>query len=230
MPKTALQIMQSAYATSRHNDAGRVADESGELLTILNRLLREYFAKGARVNRKWFGTISEVAFASGGWARPTTAEMIVRLEAGTGMQTAGAVAIAAGTEIADVPFDQRHIEPGKPAVYSFGQVWKPRSLLAPDPVVGSLSVFASAAPTELATTATQLPALWPESANGILIFELAIYLATKDGERESEVVAFTAERDKAEKQYLEFLEHESTTEVRSYGHDNRFNSPSVKPR
>lgn len=230
MPKTALQIMQSAYATSRHNDAGRVADETGELLTILNRLLRDYFALGARVNRKWFGDIVEVELASGTWARPVTAEMILRLEAGTGMQTAGAVVIALGTEIADVPFDQRHIEPGKPAVYSFGQKWRPRSVVAPDPIVGSLSVFVSKAPTVLATTAATLDALWPESQNGLLIFDLAYYLAVKDGERPTEAQAFKEEREKALASYLAFLEHESTTEVRSYGHGNRFNSPSVSPR
>lgn len=230
MPKTALQIMQSAYATSRHNDAGRVADESGELLTILNRLLRDYFAEGARVNRKWFGDIVEVALASGTWARPTTAEMILRIEAGTGMQTAGAVAIAAGTEIAEVPFDQRHIEPGKPAVYSFGQKWRPRSTASPDPVAGSLSLFISKGPTVLTTTGSQLDALWPESQNGLLIFDLAYYLAVKDGERPAEAAAFKEEREKAHASYLNFLEHESTTEVRSYGHGNRFNSPTVKPR
>lgn len=230
MPKTALQIMQSAYATSRHNDAGRVADESGELLTVLNRVLRDYFAEGARINRKWFGKKTSVALASGTWARPVTAEMILRLEAGAGMQTAGAVAIAAGTEIADVPFDQRHIEPGKPAVYSFGQLWYPRSAAAPDPQAGSLSLFYSAAPTVLAATSDQLDALWPESQNGLLIFDLAIYLALKDGERANEVAAFTAQRDAAHAQYLAFLEHESTTEVRSYGHGNRFNTPSTSPR
>lgn len=345
--KTALQIFQQAYATSKLNEAGRIADESGELLTLLNELLRGYMAEGARVNRKFFGdrltvqgdyidatpdapavaqqgaagataysyriiainsrgersmisaatqvadgnavltavnfnriTWAAVAGAdhyliirsasagnpastgligttddpdtltfddtgivataysnpaanetTPGWRRPQTAEMIVRLEAGDGLETSADAAIAEGTEIADLPFDQRHIEPGKPAVYSFGQWWYPAGR-AIDPEDGPLVVMAAAAPTELAAITEELPELWPESVgNPLLKWDLAIYLATKDdaAARASEITAFAAQRERAHAAFLAHIETESTTEVRSYGHGNRFTSPAVKP-
>jgi hypothetical protein len=230
MPKKAIEIIRSAYATSRHNEAGRLADESGELLDVLNSSIREYFAEGAKVNRRFFGDLFEVGFDAGrgGWPRPERAEMIVLLEAGSGMTSTGG-AIALGTGIADVPLDQRHVEPAKPAVYSFGQLWRSRGT-AVDPNDGSLNVYASVSPAPLTDLEEELDALWPSSSNSLLKWDLAIYLAVKDGERDAELAAFARQQERDYARFIDFLEHESITETRSYGHSGRFTSPRVTPR
>lgn len=226
---TALDVFRQAYATSKLNEAGRVADESGELLSLLNSKLRSYFADGARVNARFYAKKIEVAFVSpsGGWPRPAAAEMILRLEAGG---TMGATpSLTAGTEIVDLPFDQRHIEPGRPAVYNFGQAWYSRGT-AIDPISGSMIVFASVRPTRLTSINERLDPLWPDACTPLLKWDIAIYLARKDGNRAAEVEAFSAERASEYESYLKYLQHETTTEVRSYGFNRPFNNPGVTPR
>lgn len=224
---TALDIFRQAYATSKLNEAGRIADESGELLTLLNSKLRSYFADGARVNARFYAKKIEVGFEGGGWARPAAAEMVLRLEAGGAM---GAnPALTAGTEIIDLPFDQRHIEPGRPSVYNFGQRWYTRGN-AIDPVSGSMIVFASVRPVKLATINDRIDPLWPDACTPLLKWDIAIYLARKDGNRGAEVEAFVSERGDEYATYLKYLQHETTTEVRSYGFNRPFNNPGVTPK
>lgn len=226
---TALDVFRAAYATSKLNEPGRIADESGELLSILNTDLRGYFADGARTNRRFFlkkfATPFVAGTPSGSWPRPAGAEMVVRLEAGDAMGNT----LVPGTEIADIPFDQRHIEPGKPAVYNLGQHWYAAGR-GGDPVSGLLTVFASASPTPLVGIADAIDPLWPATFVPLLKWGIAIYLAQKDGGRDNEVTAFTAQQAKEYGRYLAYLEHETTTEVRSYGHAKQFTSPSVTPR
>lgn len=230
---TAKEVLRMAYATSKLNEPGRIADESGELLTLINSRLRSYFADGARTNVRFYAKRLTVAFEAGsgglgsGWSRPAEAEMIVRLEAGGAM---GAVPnLALGTEIVDLPFDQKHIEPARPAVFNFGQRWYSRGL-AIDPVSGDLVVFASVRPTKLTTLEQRLDPLWPDVCTPLLKWDVAIYLARKDGKREAEVEAYTAERATEYDSYLKYLVHETTTEVRSYGFGRSFNQPGTTPK
>lgn len=222
----AIDVIRQAYATSRHNEAGRVADESGELLTVLNTTLRGYMADGARVNKNFFGDRLTVEHDGEGWGQPPNAEMIVRLEAGSGMTSP---AIVAGTEIVSLPFDQRHIEPGKPAVYTFGQKFYPAGR-AGDPGNGKLVIMTAAAPADLTSLDDELPASWPETFITLPKWELAIYLAQKDGERADEVTAFERQLAKEVARFEKHLESALVVEVRSYGHSGKFNSPRVTPR
>lgn len=223
---TAKDVFRMAYATSKLNEPGRIADESGELLSLMNSKLRSYFADGARVNARFYAKKIEVAFdaPNGGWPRPAAAEMILRLEAGG---TMGATpALSAGTEIVDLPFDQKFIEPGRPAVYNFGQRWFTRGT-AIDPISGNLVVFASVRPVKLTSIEEKIDPLWPDACTPLLKWDIAIYLARKDGNRDNEVAAFTAEREGEYGAYLAYLQHETTTEVRSFGFGRPFNKPGV---
>lgn len=232
MATTVRQIIDAAYATSKKNQPGAIASETGELLEMVNRSLRGFFAEGARHNRKFFGRRIEVEFnagASGGWQRPEGAESVVRIEAGDDVKDGAGSTISAGTQIVEVPFDQRNAEPGKPCIYSYGQVYYSAGNER-DPAEGDLIFFCSMRPallTALEGVEGTLDPLWPEQFNQLLILDVARYLAVKDGGREDEVAAFAAEYEREHQRYIEFLQHESTTEVKSWGHFNRINPPSI---
>lgn len=230
---TALQIIQRAFATSRDNDAGRVAEISGELLEVLNDAIEAYIAEGGRLNDKFFGERIVVGFDNGGWARPAEAEVVLRLEASSATSAdvidgGEAQLLDEGTEIADLPIDQRHQERGRPAVFDFGQTWWPAGRTG-DPSDGDIVVFATTSTDRLTTTAASLPAKFPRAGHACLKWELAIYLAQKDGGRDGEIVAFTAQLEKAKARYLSFLENATRTEVRSYGHAGGFASGKSTP-
>lgn len=238
MATTVREIIDAAYATSKKNQPGAIASETGELLALVNRSLRGFFAEGARHNRKIFGRRIVVDFDDGeergGWPRPASAESVVRIEAGGDgdIPTVGGGKIETGTQIVEVPFDQRNAEPGKPCVYSYGQIYYSAGK-DNDPLPDSgteLVFFCSMRPTTL--TALEgaggvLDPLWPEQFNQLLILDIARYLAVKDGGREDEVAAFAQEYEREHQRFIEFLQHESTTEVKSYGHFNRINPPSI---
>ena len=210
------QILAWAYAKSTKNKPGSIASESGELLQVVTRAMRGLFAFAARINPTFFAESAAVAFLSPGWARPQTAEVVFRIEDATFV------------EVAVVPFDQRKAEPGMPAVYSYGQVYRPASAAAPNPQAGSLTFFYAKRPTDPATLQSVLDPLWTEQFNELLVLEVAIYLALKDG-RNEEVPPLKEQRDRWAHLYLAFLEHETVNERRSYGHISRFNTKSLVP-
>ncbi len=222
-------IIEAAYAKSLKNKANTIASESGELLPLVNRIMRSLFAAAARVNPMFFGTTADVAFAAGGWARPEGAQLIFRIEAATVSPPAS---IPAGTEVMVVGLDQKTIDPAKPTLYRMGQVFKPTSASATvqpiSPQDGNLKFYYSKRPTDAATLASTLDPLWIEDFNEIPILRVARYLAMKDG-RAEEVGPLTQEIGEWAAQFIAFLEHETTNEVRSYGQIARFNAPSLVP-
>lgn len=213
---TPQDILNGAYAKSLKNRPGAIASESSELLQLVIRATRGLYAAAARINPTFFAESAVVAFAAGGWARPQNAEAVFRIENPT------------PAEVVVVPFEDRRAEPGLPAVYSFGQLYRPASAGAPDPQAGNLTFFYAKRPTDPATLATALDALWTEQFNELLILEVAIYLAIKDG-RDSEVVNYKVDRDRWANLFFAFLEHETLNERRRFGQVARFNTKSMMP-
>lgn len=213
---TPQDILNGAYAKSLKNRPGAIASESSELLQLVIRAMRGLYAAAARINPTFFAESAVVVFGAPGWARPQNAEAVFRIEN------------PAGAEVVVVPFDDRRAEPGLPAVYNFGQVYRPASAGAPDPQAGNLTFFYAKRPTDPATLAATLDALWTEQFNELLILELAIYLAIKDG-RDGEVNAYKSDRDVWATRFFAFLEHETLNERRRFGQVARFNTKSMMP-
>lgn len=209
-------ILLAAYAKSLKNKPGAIASESGELLQLVIRAMRGLYAFAARVNPLFFAESAVVAYAAPGWPRPVTAEAIFRIELPT------------GTEVALVPFDDRAAEPGMPAVYEFGQKFLPASALAPNPQNGNLTFYYAKRPTDPADLDANVDAMWTEQFNELLILEVAIYLALKDG-RSTEIPGLTASRDRWANLFVAFLEHETVNERRRFGQVARFNVKSMMP-
>lgn len=212
MATTVQQILDAAYATSKANRPGTIASETTELLQVVQRSLRMLFADAVEHNRVFYVTRQAVAWDAilQGWPMPKLVEAVIRIERATGVQ------------VAEVPFDDRRAELGKPAVFMVGQVFYPAGN-ALDPVNETLTMFCSKMPATLSSLDSTLDPLWPEQFNQVLIWDVAQYLAVKDG-REGEAAAFTTERDREHARYVNFLRHATTTLVRRYGHDGRANT------
>lgn len=221
---TPRQMIQAAYAKSTKNKPGTIATESTELLQLVIRAVRALYAVAARVNPKFYGVSVDVTLAAGTWTRPEGAETIYRLERVAG--TTGGTG-SAGSEVVVVPFDDRTAESGIPAVYEFGQKFLSAGN-APDPTGGDLKFYYSKRPSDPANLDATLDALWQEAYNELLILEVAIYLAIKDG-RADEVVALRGDRDAWANLYIAFLQHATANERRRFGHIHRINTAQLVP-
>lgn len=230
MATTVNDLIRAAIATSRHNVRDGTASDA-ELIALIGDLLEQYMTEGAALNRRFFGARFVVDFDAelGGWRRPPEATRVDYMLAGTGMQNRSGLPISQGTEIIDLPIDQRSTEQGRPAVYQWGQVWYSAGRPS-DPASGELVILGSRRPSRPETVESPIDPLWPEMHNPLLKWNLALYLAQKDGERDAEVALFTRLRDEAHALFVAFLKAESTTEVRAYGHGGFFPDPGVSPR
>lgn len=213
---TVQEALNGAYGHSSKSQALHIA-EATEGVNVVHRALSGLYAYAARVNPTFFAEQLSVAFAAGGWTRPAAAESIYRIE------------LAAGGEVAVVPFDDRaKAEPGEPCVYEFGQVFRPARAIAPDPQSGNLVFWYARAPTKAATLAATLDAQWTERFDELLMLEVAIYLALKDG-RMDEVALLKAERNIWANLFTAFLEH-STANLRArFGQVRRFTTNTLVP-
>ncbi len=213
MATTIQTWLDAAYGKSLKNRPGEIATNATELYNVGVRILRGLFAIGARINPGFYGGSSTVGFASPGWARPTGAESIDYIES------------APGVEVVVVDSLQRDAEPGTPAVYAWGQVYRPASAAAINPQAGNLTFFYSRVAPAPATITDVIDSQWPEQFNELPQLEIALYLANKDG-RADEVPGYTADRDRWLTLYVAFLEHETGNVRRRYA-TRRFSAPSM---
>jgi hypothetical protein len=213
---TVQDILTGAYGRSTKNVPNLLANEATELLKMVTRALRGLYAYAARVNPTFFAESAAVPFASGGWPRPQTAESIFRLE------------LASLQEVVVVPFDDRLAEPAEPAVYEVGQKFFPATLSAPNPQSGNIIFWYSRTPAVPAGLGSTLDAQWTEQFNDLLMLEVAIYLALKDG-RAAELGALQAERDNWIKLFVAFLEHATANERGRFSQVRRFTTKTLVP-
>lgn len=213
MATLASDILVAAFAKSTKNAPARIVAEATDLCASVTRSLRGLFAIGARVNPVFFATQTNMNFVSPGWARPVDAESVFRLE------------LVTGQEVALVPFDQRRAELAMPAVYAMGQTYRSAGN-ALDPISGTIVAFYSKRPANVAGLTDPLDLSWPEAYNELLILDVAVYLALKDG-RMDEVQVLTADRARWLSLYVAFLEHANANERRMYGAVRYINSNSL---
>jgi len=155
----------------------------------------------------------------GVWSRPENAEAMLRVET------------AAGVEVVVVPFDDRFCEEPKPSIYEFGGGFTadPAQTAAPGDT-DVLTFWFSKRPidTTPAGVTGVLDLDWDESYNELLILEVAIYLAQKDGRLE-EVQALKGDRNAWAKLFGDHLQHSTANLRRRYGHRKHVNVDSLLP-
>lgn len=214
---TVRQILDAAYAKSAKTRPSVAVTEALEGIDIVIRAVQGLYAYAARVNPIYFAGTSLVGFGVDSWARPAEAETIFRIET-----TANPPA-----EVVVVPFDDRKAEPSKPAVYELGQKFYPAGNPF-DPVSGNLTFWYSKRPTSPAAVADPIDASWCETYNELVILEVALYLAIKDG-RQDDRAALTVARDHWLGLYTAFLEH-ATSNLRSrFSQVRRFTTQTLVP-
>lgn len=191
-----------AYAKSKKNQPGEIATEATELLGLITRALRGLFAFGARVSPQFFGIQADVTGASSKWALPTDVESLYRIEYVTG-----------GAKVELVPFDDRTAAEPDPSVYHFGQsIYAAGNANDPDPAADDLRFFYAKSAETPASATVELDSLWDEDYDELLAYELAIYLALKDG-RNEEVIDLRKDRDRWALLFAAHLEHYMAGEV-----------------
>lgn len=213
---TVQQILTGAYGHSTKNTPRRIATEETELFQMVIRATRGLYSFAARVNPIFFATTSTVTGVAGAWTRPVDAESIFRIEDDD------------DAEVAVVPFDDKTAEPSMPAVYELGQVFRTGGAAIDPAATDDLTFFYSKRPTSPASLSDSIDASWPEQFNELLMLEVAIYLALKDG-RGDELPTLMTARDKEVQLYVAFLEHATVNMRRRWGTIQRFNSPTLVP-
>lgn len=200
--ETPQELIVAAVALAAPSRTSALATDSPELLRVLGRRLRSCYQRAAQVAPWYFGARVDQALAAAtgtlpaGWARPSGALRVLRLEATATTRDATTAPIAAGTTIALPPYDDRAAFAGDPAVYELGQRFIPAGNVG-DPASGALSVLYAADAVVPQTLSETLDASWPRAHNDVLIYELGIYLAAKDG-RDADVAQFTRELEEAQ--------------------------------
>jgi hypothetical protein len=206
----AQDVILAALARSSKNQSTYLATNASELLSALNRSLRGAYAIASRVSPEYVGVIVAVTGVSGVWARPAAAEQVWWVEKTN------------GTEVAVVPPSERAAEAGRPSVYRIGRNYYTvgRTVPVADPTPTEvLNFYAAMRPAALATITDALPATWDDAYDNLLVLDLALYLALKDGRLE-ELGALRTERQAWLSLYVNFVATESTVLRR------RFNLPA----
>lgn len=209
---TALEVMQAGYAKSSKNKAGEIATEATELLAVMNNRLRKYFSFMSELNWQLAGAIVPVTYNAGslGWPRPSNAEMVVRLERA-----------ATAQEVVVVSALDRAAEPTLPAMYRLGGVFRTVGG-AVDPVTAeTINFFIARHPATLTAPGQQIDTAWPTSFDDLLAWEIAMYLARKDG-RQDDIAAADSELGEWTELLKAFCAHETTNERRRFGHTGKF--------
>lgn len=209
---TPQDVLTDAYAKSKKNQPGKIANEAVELLGVVNLAIRAFFIYAARVNPYYFMGRASVPFASGGWAIPVLAEAVFMIE-------------DSGVEVIVVPIEDTAAETARAAVYREGPKYYGAGNTL-DPTSGNLDIIYSRTPADAANLGATIDAAFPLSYKELPVLEVAIYLAIKDS-RDDEAKVLVGERDSWLKLYLAHLEHADMNTYRRW--ENRFNLPSVMP-
>lgn len=216
---TVQQLLDAAYAKSTKNRPGTIATEATELLQTVVRIIRGVYSFAAEVNPVHFSAKSAVIGVGSVWARPEPAEAILRIET------------AAGAEVAVVPFDDRLAADPKPSLYEFagGFTADPGQTAAPG-ATDTLTFWFSKRPNDPTpfNLAGVIDPDWQEDYNELLILEIAIYLALKDG-RFDEVEVLKLDRNVWAQRFGAYLQHATANLQRRFGHRKHVNVDSLLP-
>lgn len=184
MSTSAQSLVTAAFARDAMIDVASVSTQYAEVISALGRILRRWMQRGVRRNPEYFGVVKNVPLsASGsisGWARPSDAAAIYRIEAAGDTKDEVNAVIANGSEITVVPFDDRAFIAGDPAVYEIGGRFV-RAGNAGDPASGSLNFIYAATPSVPAAITDIIDVRFPDDHADLLISDLNVWFAKRDG-------------------------------------------------
>lgn len=202
---TPRDLINAGYLKSAKNIPDTIATDETELLGLVTRILRRYFAVGARVAWATFGKSDTVAGASGAWLFPADIESLARVE------------LEDGTEVRIVPFDDRTLAGTEPSVYEMGgSLYPAGNANDPNPAADDLVFWYAKRPDDPATIDATVDALWCEQFNELVHFDIAAYLAVKDG-RDDELPSIAAQRENWYALFTAWLQHRVQGGIQRFG-------------
>lgn len=179
MATTVRTIVEAALGLSLRNRRTTIANEEVELVLAVQRLLNEVFGDAATAYPEYFGYKDTVTYsgAIGGWARPTSALAVYRIEKLDGTE----VVVVSDRDRDAARFDPSLVERGR-VFYSGASAGSPTTenlvfYFARRPVVLSLGSGA---------LDQNIDSAFPDEFAAVLVYGLAIYLAQKD-QRDGEI-------------------------------------------
>ena len=235
MPSTVQDLVVAAYGLSNRN-VPAVLSTTGfqsELTAKVTRLQREVYSRAAKINPTFFAGLQDVAFLAdsdgelAGWARPTGANTLFRIEWLAGTVGGAQASAKAGDLVVLVPYDDRAAETGFPAIYRVGETYFSAGN-ALDPIGGPLRFFFSRVPTDPSGFTGQLDSMWLDTFDGLLVVQIAEYLAAKDG-RADELGPLKDEETARIQEFTDLLAHPDANERRRMGVVRRVVSPTLAP-
>lgn len=217
---TVQDILDAAFGKSNKNQPGTIATDQIELLQLVIRKLRGIYGFAAAIDVKHFSDKEDVTGVASFWDRPEAAEAVIRIET------------AAFLEVVVVPFDDRLAAEPEIALYEFdGGYTASEGQTNPPGATDDLTFWFAKRPDD-PEPADDLDGVldpdWDEAYNELLILEVAIYLAQKDG-RSDEVELLKTERNTWAQLFGSYLGHSTANEQRRFGHKRHVNVESLLP-
>lgn len=187
MAITVQNVIDGGYSKSAASRPGTIAAPA-ELISRIRFCLLETFQVIARENPYMIAISAAVPFADGGWQRPANCIRAIGLRILA--DTIIAPAVATGTKLTIVPYEDQGFGAGDPCLTELGQMFIPTGQ-AIDPSGGPLTLVFARTPTLPTTTASVIDSFFPEAFIDLLNYDIAVFLADKD-KRTEDSATFTA--------------------------------------
>ena len=216
---TVQDILDAAFGKSNKNQPGTIATQSVELLELVKRKLQGIYGFAAAIDVKHFSDKEDVDGVASFWDRPEAAEAVIRIED------------SSLVEVVVVPFDDRLAAEPEIALYEFnGGYTASEGQTTPPGDTDTLTFWFAKRPDDPDPFDLNgiLDPDWDEAYNELLILEVAIYLAQKDG-RTGEVEMLKTERNTWAQLFGSYLGHSTSNEQRRFGHKRHVNVESLLP-
>lgn len=178
MPASAQQLIEAAYSRSTANDPGKLATD-GELLGVANRIYQLLYALKAVSAPEQHTTSGNIVLASSIGAIPVDTIDIRLVEGVSGV-------VSAGTKINVIPVEEKHRTWHlAPRMYRQGNSLISLAGSGDPGAADTVKLFYIDAPATLSALSTTLDVRYPVRFEELIIVELAMYLSTKDANRDA---------------------------------------------
>lgn len=201
---TAAEYIAQAVARSYRNRGEVLADDATELLLQLSLQFRGYFGLAAGLNPAVFGRQALLAWDAGNgrWNLPADCDTIYLLEQN-------------GAEVFLVPFRDRAAEPSEPCVYQLGRALY-KAGQSTDPNSAALTIWYAAVPADFTLVTDSPPAEWVPQYDQMVVDELALWLATKDG-RADDIAALAPSVGRWMEEFTAWLGRQGVPLIQRFG-------------
>lgn len=167
---TAAEYIAAAMGRSYLNRGEVLALTQQELLGQLTRQFRRYYADAATQEASVFAQTAVLVYTTGParWPLPTDIDVLHHLE-------------QSSQPITVVPYEDRtEAEPSEACVYRLGNTLYPVGN-STDPTATSILALYTPIPAAFTTTGQSSPSAWNIAFDDMVVVELALFLAKKDG-------------------------------------------------